>query len=269
MLKKIAVMVLTLMMTAGSAMAAHSSYSPMAPRQISAKASHADYSYGLTILPGNSIDSLYEFNKNYPWKMNYYVFDRYLLRPVAHGYAKLPQFARSGVHNFLENISDINNTVNNTFVGDFRGSAYSISRFLINTTVGVLGLFDVASAMGLEKKPMEFDTVMGRAGIDSGAYLMIPVMGMNTERSLHASFVDNWPFYFFNPLIGLSFKAVRTVDSRSALIDQEGLIDNAVDPYVQTRTIYLQYLEGKVHPQAVMDVKKDENVEEFLDEIDK
>ncbi len=268
MFKKTATMFLALTLMASSAMAAHSSYSPMAPRQISARASHADYSYGLTVLPGNSIDSIYEFNKNYPWRMNYYVLDRYILRPVAHGYNKLPAFARAGVHNFVENIAEINNTVNNTFVGDFTGTAYSFSRFLINTTVGVLGLFDVASAMGIEKKSMTFDTVLGRAGVDSGAYLMIPVLGMNTERSLHGSFVDNWPFYFFNPLVGISYKVVRAVDIRSGYAAQEDIIDKAVDPYVQTRTIYLQYLEGKVHPEATMDVKKDENVEEFLDEID-
>ncbi len=268
MSKKTAVMILSLTLMVHAAMAAHSSYSPMAPRQISAKASHADYSYGLTILPGNSIDSLYEFNKNYPWRMNYYVLDRYILRPVAHGYNKLPQFTRTGVHNFIENIADINNTVNNTFVGDFRGSAYSFSRFLINTTVGVLGLFDVASAMGIEKKTMAFDTVLGRAGVDSGAYLMIPVLGMNTERSLHGSFVDNWPFYFFNPLVGISYKVVRAVDTRADYVAQEEMIDKSVNPYVQTRTFYLQYLEGKVHPNAAMDIKKDENVEEFLDEID-
>ena len=74
--------------------AAHSTYSPMAPRQLSVKASHAYYSYGLSILPGNSIDSIEVLNRNVFWRGNYLVFDRYLLRPVAHAYAKLPNFIK-------------------------------------------------------------------------------------------------------------------------------------------------------------------------------
>ena len=86
------------------ASASHSNYSPMAPRQISVKASHADYSYGLSVLPGNSVDSIEYINKNAFWKLNYVVLDRYLLRPVAHGYSKLPDFAKSTVHNFFSNL---------------------------------------------------------------------------------------------------------------------------------------------------------------------
>lgn len=100
------------------ASASHSNYSPMAPRQISVKASHADYSYGLSVLPGNSVDSIEYINKNAFWKLNYVVLDRYLLRPVAHGYSKLPDFAKSSVHNFFSNLSDLNNTVNNVLVGE-------------------------------------------------------------------------------------------------------------------------------------------------------
>ncbi len=252
----------------GTAHAFHSNYSPMAPRQLTYKASHADYSYGLTVLPGNSIDSIEGLNRNGPWQTNYYVLDRYILRPVAHGYAKLPQFSRTGIHNFIGNVGELNNTVNNLFLGNFADSGISISRFAINSTIGILGLFDVATPMGIERREMSFDTVQGRAGADSGAYLMIPAMGPSTERAIHGTLVDAWPTYLVPPLIGWTFKAISVIDTRAGLIPQEEMIDNAVDPYAQVRTAYLQYREGKVNPDAAMENKKDENVEEFLEEID-
>ncbi|MDD5867775.1 MAG: VacJ family lipoprotein [Succinatimonas sp.] len=248
--------------------AAHSTYSPMAPRQLSVKASHADYSYGLSILPGNSIDSIEVLNRNVFWRGNYLVFDRYLLRPVAHAYAKLPNFAKDGVHNFFSNISDLNNTVNNPLVGRFKDSSISISRFTINSTLGLLGLIDVAKHMGLEQKSMSMNTVLGKAGVDQGEYFMLPALGPTTERNIHGSLADSWTFAPFNVWTSAALHVVEAIDIRARLIDQEELIDKSVDPYAQMRQIYLMYQEGQVNPEASMEVKKDENVEEFLDEID-
>lgn len=266
--KLLSLTVLAAVFCAAPAFAFHSNYSPMAPRQLTYKASHADYSYGLTVLPGNSIDSIEGFNRSFPWKTNYYVLDRYILRPVAHGYAKLPQFTRTGIHNFIGNVGELNNTVNNLFLGNFADSGISVSRFAINSTIGVLGLFDVATPMGIERREMSFDTVQGRAGVDSGAYLMIPALGPSTERGLHGTVVDSWPTYLVPPLVGFTFTAISAIDTRAGLIPQEEMIDKSVDPYAQVRTAYLQYREGKVNPDAAMENKKDENVEEFLDEID-
>ncbi|MGN0903365.1 MAG: VacJ family lipoprotein [Succinivibrio sp.] len=251
-----------------SAEAAHSQYSPMAPRQISVEASKADYSYGLTILPGNSIDSLEPVNRFPFWNTNYKVLDRYILRPVAHGYAKLPQFSRDGVHNFFSNVHDLTATFDNALIGEFSDSGVSISRFAINTTLGVAGLFDVASRMGIEQKPMSLDTVFGRYGVDQGEYLMVPGMGPATERSLNAGVIDSWPVYFCTLWPGLVVLAVETVDTRAGLIPQEDVIDSAVDPYAQMRQVYLMYAEGRVNPDAAMENKQDQNVDSYLDEID-
>lgn len=251
-----------------SALASHSSYSPMSPRVLSVKASHSDYSYGLSVLPGNSIDSFEKFNRDLPWKTNYEILDRYMLRPVAHGYRKLPSFARSGIHNFFSNISDLVSAPNNLMLGEFSDSSKSFARFSINSTIGVLGLFDVAKHMGLEEKKMSFDTVMGRAGIDQGAYIMVPGIGPKTERSIHATAVDNWPYYFIDPVTGFVLTAVDAVDSRASLIEYEEMVDKSVDPYATTRSTYLMYAQGKVDPNAAVENKKDENVENYLDEID-
>ncbi|SRR5574344_54225 len=250
------------------AFAAHSSYSPMAPRQLSVKSTKADYSYGLSVLPGNSIDSVEPFNRNLPWKTNYYVLDKYLLRPVAVGYSKLPDFSKTGVHNFLSNIGDINNTVNNLFLGRVGDSGTSLGRFTINSTVGILGLFDVASAIGLEYKEMSFDTVLGKSGMDNGSYVMVPVLGPTTERRLHAKAIDNWQFTLVPSFYSVAYGALSAVESRANLIPQEDMVFKSVDPYAQTRQMYLQYAQGKVNPNEAMEIKSDANVDEFMDEID-
>ncbi len=247
--------------------ARHAGYSPMAPRQISAEASKADYSYGLTVLPGRTIDSIEGFNRM-AFKTNYYVIDRYLLRPVAHGYALLPTFSRTGIHNFISNVWELPYTVNNAVLGNFKDSFTSLGRFAVNSTIGILGFIDVATPIGLEKREMEMDTVMGRYGMDSGTYVMIPGLGPYTERSFHGSMIDGWPLYLLTWPVSLSFRAISAIDTRAGLIPQEEMIDNAIDPYSQMRIVYLQYHEGKVNPDAAMENKTDENVEEFIDEID-
>lgn len=153
-------------------------------------------------------------------------------------------------------------------LGEFSDSSKSFARFSINSTIGVLGLFDVAKHMGLEEKKMSFDTVMGRAGIDQGAYIMVPGIGPKTERSIHATAVDNWPYYFIDPVTGFVLTAVDAVDSRASLIEYEEMVDKSVDPYATTRSTYLMYAQGKVDPNAAVENKKDENVENYLDEID-
>ena len=250
------------------AYAFHANQNPMSPRKLSVEATNRDYSFGLTVLPGNTIDSVEGFNRAGPWRMNYYVLDKYILRPVAVGYSKLPSFARTGVHNFISNVGELNNTVNNVFVGRFADSGISLSRLLINTTIGVLGLFDVAGAMGINSRQMSFDTVEGIAGVDSGSYIMVPAMGPTTHRALHGTAVDSWPMMLVPPFVSFAFTAVSAVDTRAGLLGQDEVVSNSLDPYAQTRQMYLQYREGKVNPDAAMKVSRDENVEEFMDEID-
>lgn len=253
------------------ALASHSTYNPMAPRQISVTASTADYSYGYSILPGNSIDTLEPFNRYVGWAVNYYAFDRYLLRPIAHGYAKLPDFMQTGVGNFFGNLSDGNSIVTNLLVGDPKASGTSLGRFGLNTTIGILGLFDVAGAMGIAPARMGSSTVMGRAGVDQGAYLMIPFTGPTTERELHGDAADNWYYCLIDPFfVKAALTALKGIHARAQVIDQESLVDDSIDPYAQIRQIYLMYSEGKVDPDAAMRTDTEENAvdESFLEEID-
>ena len=170
MLNKICAIACILIFGVSAAQAARSTYNPMVPRQLKIESAQKDYSYGYSILSGNAIDTLEVPNRVVGWTLNYEIFDRYLLRPVAHGYAALPQPVQLGVGNFFSNISELNNTVNNLFIGELKNSGISLTRFIVNSTMGFLGFIDVASQMGLDNKPMEMDTVLGKAGMDSGPF---------------------------------------------------------------------------------------------------
>ncbi|MDY6321592.1 MAG: VacJ family lipoprotein [Succinivibrio sp.] len=257
---------------ASGAYAQHSSYNPMAPRQIYQELSDQDYSYGYSILPGNSIDGIEPANRYVGWAIDYYALDRYFLRPVAHGYAHLPQPVQDGVGNFFSNISEINNITNNLLLGQFADSATSFARFLINSTVGLLGLWDPASRMGLEKHPMKMTTVMGRAGVDQGEYLMVPFYGPASERSIHGAAADRWYTFLINePFITAACYLIEGIHERAQLIPQEKFIDDSVDPYATMRQVWLAHEQGLVDPEAALkDTQKEgQGVDDsFMDEID-
>ena len=254
---------------AGSAWAQHGSINPMSPRQLSRASYMQEYSYGYSILPGSAVDTLGTPNRVVGWTLNYEIFDRYLLRPVAHVYASLPQPVQTGIGNFNYNLTEVNNVVNNLLIGEPGSSAISLGRFVINTTIGILGFIDVASMMGLEPQTMEMQTVLGKAGMEQGPYVMVPIYGPTTGREVQGDVIDDLPLWWVPWYVNVGLWALDGIHSRAQLIDQEGVIDNALDPYGQTRDIFLMYSEGKVNPDAAAQAPQEETIDEsFLDEID-
>ncbi len=252
-----------------SAEASRSILNPMAPRVIHQQAYEQDYSYGYSILQGNAIDSLETPNRVVGWTLNYEIFDRYFLRHVARGYSQLPSGVQNSVGNFLFNLTELNNIVNNALLADAQASAISLGRFGINSTLGILGLFDVASELGLERQPMAMETVLGRAGTEQGPYLMVPLYGPATARDVHGDMADSWPYMFVPFYVKLAQWCLSGVHTRAMLLDQEGVVDKAIDPYAATRDIYLSYNEGLVDPDAAMRADEEPAFDEsYLDEID-
>ncbi|MNS73721.1 putative phospholipid-binding lipoprotein MlaA precursor [compost metagenome] len=141
--------------------------------------------------------------------------------------------------------------------------------------MGLLGIFDVARHAGLERNMLEMDTVLGKADIGDGAYIMVPVYGPTTTRELVGDTIDT--IYFPYALLTFPMKfvhwALDGLGTRSKLIDQERIIDNALDPYALTKDFYLQYNDGKVtgrQPELKQQGQQedDSNLDEYLDEID-
>ena len=181
--------------------------------------------------------------------------DTYALKPVATVYRDVtPSFVQTGVGNFFGNLSDAWSGVNNLLQGKGEDGMTDITRFALNSTLGVLGLFDIASPAGLEKHKEDFGQTLGVWGLESGPYLVLPLLGPSTVRdtvALPADWAGNiWqykdPVHVRN--IGTG---VNVVDTRASLLDAGSLFeDAALDRYEFLRDGYLQRRESQVFPDG-------------------
>jgi phospholipid-binding lipoprotein MlaA len=205
---------------------------------------------GCATVGGNPDDPLEGYNRAM-FSFNDSV-DKAVLKPVASGYNKvMPEVARTGVSNFFSNTGDVWIGVNNILQGKVGQGASDFGRFAINTTVGVVGLFDVASNAGLEKHNEDFGQTLGRWGVGSGAYVVLPLLGPSDVRDGFSLVVD----MYGNPLRYVSnvptrneLYGVRLVDTRTNLLDVSQLMEEAaLDRYVYVRSAYLQRRRSLVY----------------------
>ena len=198
-----------------------------------------------------------------PWEsMNRSVFsfndklDRIVLKPVATVYRDVvPSFARKGVYNFFGNLSDVWSAVNNALVGRKRETGDSISRVFVNTTVGVLGLFDVATDLKIERHKADFGTTLGRWGVKPGPYVVLPLLGPATLRGVAALPVDysaNLTNQFSEAATRDTLTLLNVVDTRATYLGASNAVDGAaLDGYSFIRDVYLQrqrYLQYDGNP---------------------
>jgi phospholipid-binding lipoprotein MlaA len=190
--------------------------------------------------------------------------DNAIIKPVAGGYKRvMPEFARTGVTNFFSNLSDIWIGVNNVLQGKVEAGAGDFVRFLVNSTVGVVGFFDVASRTGLEKHNEDFGQTLGRWGVGSGAYMVLPILGPSDVRDgLSTLFVDwrGYPIWYINDVVVRNSLIVfRFIDARANLLDVSQLVEEAaLDHYAYVRDAYLQrrrslIYDGNPPPEAEPD----------------
>lgn len=229
--------------------------------------------------PGGAVDPFETLNRA-SWKLNYDYLDHYALRPVVHGYVDwVPQPVRNGVGNFTENINEANYFVNNLLVGRVTDSGVSVLRFALNSTFGLLGFVDVAQDMGMKRRSMSMSTVLGKATMTQGPYFMIPVYGPTTMRTAIGDTVDGLYFPYASMGWGtrIGLWAVDGLSKRARVVDQEAVLDNALDPYLSAKDFYLQYEEAKVQdgrPAASHSAAEraqdpsDQELDQYLDEID-
>jgi phospholipid-binding lipoprotein MlaA len=202
------------------------------------------------------------------WDFNYEVLDEYLLRPVTVVYVDyMPGFARTGLLNMALNLEEPANTLNNLLQGKLEGTFTSLGRFLLNTTVGLLGTIDVASEVGLARQEEEFGEVLGKWGAGTGPYLMIPALGPNDIRSGLGDIVDN--AYF--PIDGLNFyfaflrTGIKVLEARASLIQQEQQLEAALDPYSFVKNAYFQNLKFRVTDGALEKTEEEEALEDDIE----
>jgi phospholipid-binding lipoprotein MlaA len=179
-----------------------------------------------------------------------YVFndklDRYLLKPVAQGYrAALPQPVRTGVSNFFSNLREPVVMVNDALQGKFKNAASDFGRFLTNTTLGVFGLFDVASHFGLDRHYEDLGQTLGVWGVGEGPYLVLPLFGPSNFRDgvgLYGDLQLYPPHRMEEQSTAWKLYAVDVIDTRARLLDAGDILEQAAgqDPYVFVREAYRQ-----------------------------
>ena len=187
--------------------------------------------------------------------------DRNAALPAATYYAEtVPNPVRVHVHNVLANLGGPGTEANDVLQGEFNFAGEALERFLVNTTIGVAGVFDVATDWGLPERSRDFGLTLGNIGVPEGPYLVIPFGGSSALRDLAGSYVDG----YFSPLryvgqyngrqyVGLFKNVIGTVDSRSANIDAYRDIErNSVDYYATMRARYLQRRARQVEQKAVV-----------------
>ena len=230
----------------------------------------------------NSANECFEGLSRAMFKFNY-ALDGAVFEPVAKGYRTLPRGFRKGTSNVLSNLRSLLTLSNNILQADFRAAGNTAGRFVINSTVGILGVFDPAEALGLNKKGKEdFGQTLGRWGSGSGCYFVLPFLGPTTTRDavglVGNVFLDpiytvthnretdfligneNYQehnFWFYRGLGGVDFRA-KNIESF------ESLENNSIDLYASMKSLYLQDRNKKVkNSEAKIETQDDSDWEEI------
>jgi len=206
-------------------------------------------------------DPFEEINRSI-WNINEALDDNFA-KPVAEVYDSItPTFVQTGITNFFRNINEVDNTINQLLQGKPVLAINDFTRFLINSTIGLAGLIDVASSLGLERHGEDFGQTLGMWGFSQGPYLMLPILGPSTPRDLMSRPITSFlsgTFAIDDTEVRLGLTALDALETRARLLDVETLIIG--DKYAFVRDSYLQATEFEA---------KDGIIEEdaFLDDMD-
>lgn len=178
--------------------------------------------------------------------------DRAAFKPLARAYRfVVPDLVQRGIANFFDNISDVPTALNALLQGEPGSAATHLGRFAFNTTVGLLGVFDVATEAGIDRQREDFGLTLGKWGIGSGPYIVLPFLGPSSVRDSVGLAAD----IALDPLtrVGdrnwrLGLYGVRIVEKRAAMLTFENTLDSIeLDPYLFTRDAYLSRRSYKIH----------------------
>lgn len=208
---------------------------------------------GCASLPRGSVrdprDHFERFNRAM-FKFNT-ALDHAVMRPVARGYVKVvPSPMRTGVSNFLDNIHYTTTIGNDIFQGRFRDFARDVARLVVNTTLGIGGLLDPASRLGLEEHDRDFGQTLGKWGIHTGSYLVLPLLGPSDVRDAIGRVPDRYMTVdgiVNDSTLSFSLFGVGALDERAKALPSDNVIDTAFDPYAFVRSAWFQLRDYKVH----------------------
>jgi phospholipid-binding lipoprotein MlaA len=196
--------------------------------------------------------------------------DRAIVKPAARGYRFIaPDFVETGVSNFFDNLYYPTVIVNDMLQGKVKNTFKDTGRFLVNTTVGVGGLFDPATRFGLQENDEDFGQTLGKWGLSSGPYLMLPFLGPSTVRDGFGLLVDQGTqvtTYLDDDGLRYGLTALGLLDTRARLLSAEAALGDSFDRYAVLRSVYLQRRQYQVYdgnpPEEDIEAELLEDLEE-------
>jgi len=208
--------------------------------------------------------AMYQFNDS---------LDKAVLKPVAKGYvAVVPEPVNKGITNFFANLDDVVVLINNALQLKLTQAASDTGRVIVNTTIGLLGFIDVATPIGLRKHNEDFGQTLGRWGVGSGPYLILPILGPSSTRDAMKFFVDydsrlNPTFRVKDTVTQNTLAAINFIDTRANLLPTSQLLETAaLDPYTFTREAYLQRRRHLVY-DGNPPIEEFEDYEDYEDDL--
>lgn len=227
---------------------------------------------GCAVTGANPIDPWEDWNRDVQSFND--ELDEHVMQPLAKGYNWImPDFAHKGVSNFFDNIDDIAVLVNDLLQGKLMQTAEDTARFLLNSTVGLGGLIDVASEVDLQKHQEDFDQTLGVWGVPAGPYLVVPLLGPSSPRGVGGLIADsamNPVNYFTGPFVSSGLKALNAIDTRADTLSLEKIAtEAALDRYTFFRDSYFAQrrnliLDGKESEEKNSEFDVDKALDETL-----
>ena len=225
----------------------------------------------------SEIKDCFETVNRATFKLNQ-LLDGVIFRPVAKAYRVLPSPLRAGTSNALDNLSTLVTIPNNILQGEFKKAGVNTGRFVVNTTVGVVGIFDVAGKIGFpEYEKEDYGQTLGVMGAGEGCYLVLPVLGPSTARDTFGSLANMMggdPWYnvttvndtqYFSDFDYWASRVGAGVDFRAKNLDSfENLEKNSIDFYASVRSLYLQDRQQKIaNSNKITETQNDSDWEEI------
>ena len=206
--------------------------------------------------------------------------DKVIFKPVAKAYRTLPSPIRTGTSNALLNLSSLVTIPNNVLQGEIKTAGINTGRFIINTTIGIFGIFDVAKKMGFsEYEKEDYGQTLGVWGVGPGCYIVLPVLGPSTLRDTAGSFMNIMggdPYYnvsahgnneYLDKSDYMITKTLTAIDFRANNIETfDNLEKNSLDFYASVKSLYLQDRQRKIantKPSATIEILYEGDWEEI------
>lgn len=213
-------------------------------------------------------DPFEDFNRDM-WEFNQEL-DKAVLKPAAKAYGHIPKPVRTGMINVVENLEEVPSVVNNLLQLKVVDAGVSFWRFTINSTIGVLGIFDVATHIGIDRREEGFGEVLATYGVPDGPFLMLPGLGPTVPVDRGGDTVDGmyFPLDNLNGPTSIARWVIKGLDTRLQLMDLEPMLEDSIDPYSFVKESYYQnWLNKKYDGNPPPPPAEEELDDDFYDQF--